>query len=143
MLQQHLTHPLRDAAMNLAVHQRVVEHGAAIVDRVIADQCDLAGLRLDFDFGDMTAIGKRLRGVDIALGVEAFGNLALLRHLGSLGSELEQTDRAIGADHLEQTAAIGDVLVVGFEQLRREHPAFFHHRLDRAHDRGAGRDGRA
>ncbi len=83
-------------------------------------------------------------GVSKSRLVSRFSSISPLSFISArLGGELEQRDRAVGADHFEQAAPIGDVLLVGFQHMRRELPALFQHRLDGAHHRAAGRDGRA
>ncbi len=80
----------------------------------------------------MAAIREGLRRIDIALGVERFGNVAFVLQLDRLGGEIEQADLAIGADHREGASGIGDVLLVGFEHMCGERLALFQHRFDGA-----------
>ena len=86
-LHQRLAEALRERAMQLAFHDHVVEHVAAIVDRRIGDDRDVAGLRIDLDLGDVAAVGKGLRCIGRRLGVEVLGDLAALLHLGGARRE--------------------------------------------------------
>ena len=58
---QHLAGALRDAAVDLAVQQHRIEHGADVVDDAVAHDLDFAGFLVDFDFADVAAVGKVLR----------------------------------------------------------------------------------
>ncbi len=58
---QDLADALRDAAMDLAVQQQRIEHGADIVDHAIAHDLDFAGFLVDLDFADVAAVRKILR----------------------------------------------------------------------------------
>src|SRR4029434_5220130 len=71
MLAHHLPDALHDAAMELALEQRLVEHAAAVVCRRIAQDVDLAGVGVDLDLGDMRSarigarrgnLGERIEG---------------------------------------------------------------------------------
>ena len=57
VLHQHLPDALGDAAVDLAVQQQRIDHGADIVDHAVADDLDDAGLLIDFELADMAAIG--------------------------------------------------------------------------------------
>ena len=57
---------------DLTVDYRGVENAATIVNHRIANDFYPAGLRIDFDFGDMGAAGKRCRlNLEVARGVES------------------------------------------------------------------------
>ena len=62
MLAHRLADALHDAAVQLALEQRVVDDAAAVVDRDIAQQLSTAPVsRVDLDLGDVRAAGKRAR----------------------------------------------------------------------------------
>ena len=55
---QNLAGALRDAAMDLAVQQHRIEHGADVVHHAVAHDLDLAGFLVDFQLADVTAVRK-------------------------------------------------------------------------------------
>jgi hypothetical protein len=60
VLHQRLADALHHAAMDLALEQHRVEHGADVVDHAVAHDLDLAGLRVDLDLADVAAVGEVL-----------------------------------------------------------------------------------
>ena len=46
--------------MDLAVEQQRIEDRPSVIDRSVADQFDLAGVDVDFNLGDMNAVGKAI-----------------------------------------------------------------------------------
>ena len=58
--QQQLADALRDAAADLPFEQQRVHHRADIVDDVVAQELDLAGLGVDLEFADMHAVREIL-----------------------------------------------------------------------------------
>ena len=66
VLHQRLAGALRDAAVDLAVQQQRIEHGADIVDHAVAHDLDLAGFLVDLEFADVAAVRIIVdrRGVD-------------------------------------------------------------------------------
>ena len=100
---QHLTETGGDRAVQLAFDNHAIEGVAAIVDRGIGDDGQMAGVRIDLDLGGMDAVRKCQRRLGGGLGVEIFGNLAALFHLGGRARDFEQSDAAVGADHFEMT----------------------------------------
>ena len=63
---------MHDTAEDLTVDYRGVENAATIVNHRIANDFHVTGLRVDFDFGDMGAAGKRCRlNLEVACGVES------------------------------------------------------------------------
>jgi len=72
--------PLGEAAVELAVHQHRVQHGAAVVCDPVAEHTDDAGVARDLDRRDMHAIRERpvLRVVGVPrlqLGLDPVGQL--------------------------------------------------------------------
>ena len=61
MLPQRLADALRDAAVDLAVHDQRVDRAAEIVDRAVAHDLDYAGLGIDLDLADVAAIRESWR----------------------------------------------------------------------------------
>src|SRR6185312_16675849 len=55
-----------DAAVDLAVKEQRIDHRADVVDYVVAQDFDLAGLLVDFQLADVAAvrIARHLAGVD-------------------------------------------------------------------------------
>ena len=58
LFHQRLADTLRDAAMQLAGDDHRIDNGAEIIDAAVAHDLDHAGLRIDLDFGDVTAVGE-------------------------------------------------------------------------------------
>jgi len=58
---QNLTGALRDAAMDLAMQQQRIEHGADVVDHAVAHDLDLAGVLLDLELADVATV-RIIRG---------------------------------------------------------------------------------
>ncbi len=54
-LVQHLTDPLRDAAADLSLDHRGVDHPAAVFGDEVAEDLDPAGLEIDLDDARMSA----------------------------------------------------------------------------------------
>ena len=85
VLQQRLAEALHHAAMHLARDQHRIDDAAEIVEHVIGDDLDLAGLRVDLDLADMAAIGEGRRlalisAVAVEPVLETRQLLALQRH---------------------------------------------------------------
>ena len=57
MFVKHLPGALRDAAVHLAFDDVVINDDAAVVDRHVRRDFRHPGVRIDFDFGDMAAVG--------------------------------------------------------------------------------------
>src|SRR5437899_2419584 len=94
MLAQDLPDALRDAAVQLAVEQDVIDDPTAIVHRGVAQDFDDARLRVDLDLGHVCAAGKGARQRDLAARVESAP--VFLR-------EVLHSDRDIGAFHAVAT----------------------------------------
>src|SRR6267143_5916534 len=86
----HLPDSLRDAAVQLAVEQDVIDDPAAVVHRGVVQDLDGAGFGIDLDLGHVRAAGKGARQRDLAAGVE--GAAVFLR-------QVLESDREIGAFH--------------------------------------------
>ena len=54
-----LSQTLHDAAMHLSGDKHRIDDPAEIVEHVIGDDLDLAGIGIDLDFADMATIGER------------------------------------------------------------------------------------
>ena len=74
MLEQRLAEPLRDRAHGLAVHDHRVHSAADVVDRDIAHQNRLPGLRVDLDLAYMAAVRPR----DMVVAMQFLGRERLL-----------------------------------------------------------------
>src|SRR6185437_14213186 len=53
-----LSDTLADTAMNLSLKRKFVDHGADIVDDAVPGDLRYAGVGVDFDLADLTAIRK-------------------------------------------------------------------------------------
>src|SRR6266851_8194213 len=107
VLQQRLAEPLDDAAVDLPLAQKRVQHVADIVDRAVARERHLAGLAVDLDFADMRARreGRRVGRSEIgALGKPGLDILGELRGLEGLPRDLVDRERAVGAGDREMAA---------------------------------------
>ena len=58
VLEHRLAEALRDAAMDLAVHDHRIDDGADVVDRPVADELDAPGFGIDLDLADMHAVAE-------------------------------------------------------------------------------------
>ena len=95
VLHQRLAEPCRERAVQLALDDHVVEHVAAIVDRRVGDDRPCAPVSGSISTSAMcTPFGKGQRRLGRGLGVEVFGDLAALLHLGGARGDLEQRRRA-------------------------------------------------
>ena len=71
LLVERLADAGRDAAVLLPFDEQWVEHRAAVVDRDVADEADLAGLGVDLDDRDVGAEGERCSAlVEVGVGTE-------------------------------------------------------------------------
>src|SRR6185437_627449 len=98
VLHQRLACALRDAALNLAVHQQRVDDRADVVDDAVAYDLHLAGFAVDLQFADMDAV----RVVGDWRAVHRGGRQARLHALGEVfgiergGRQLLDRQRAVG-----------------------------------------------
>src|SRR5258706_4161199 len=70
VLAHRLPDALRDAAVQLAVEQDVVDDAAAIIDRGVTQNFDDAGLGVDLDLGDVRAALEGTPQADLAARVQ-------------------------------------------------------------------------
>src|SRR5262249_21201911 len=113
-----LAEPLRDAALDLAVHDHRIDHGADVVDAPIAEDLYFAGVAIDLDLAGVRAVapGEVRRVVDRAvLQPELLGRIAG-RVVGDAG-DLAQRDAAVGAGNSEASLLEGDIAGRGFQQM--------------------------
>src|SRR6185312_17198529 len=107
LLVEGLRDGLRDAAVHLPVDDHRIDHVAAVVDRRVALDYDLARLAVDLDLGDVRAERERevrrvveRRGLEVRLharghGIAGPGGIGqLLDGLGALGRALDLPLRA-------------------------------------------------
>jgi hypothetical protein len=76
---------------------------------------------------------ERQRRLGDHLGVEVFGDLALLLHLLGARRDVEQRHAAVGADHVEGAVLVFDVAFAGFERGGGDLLALGEHRFERFH----------
>src|SRR5437660_8927694 len=134
MLAHHLTDALRDAAVQLAVEQNMIDDPAAIVHRGVTQDFDDAGLGVEFDLGDVCTAGKGARQRDLAARVE--GAPVFPR-------EILNRDRDVGAFHAVAAPREFQVVRRDFQVLRGELRALANHLARRDHERPAVRHHRA
>src|SRR6185436_17293474 len=134
---QRLAESVGDRALHLAFDNDGIEHDAGIVDSGIGHEVDSAGVGVDLDLGDMTAVRKSERRLSLFLGVETFTDL--------LGASrcLEQRNLAVGADDFEIAAAVLNVRLRRLQQRRSDFLAFDEHYVGRVQDCAAGTHRRA
>ena len=58
MLAEDLSRALHDTAMQLAFDNRVIDHGAAVIDGAVRDDFRLACFSIDLDLDNVTAVGE-------------------------------------------------------------------------------------
>jgi hypothetical protein len=136
VLAERLADALDGAAVELAAHDHRVDDAADIVRRGVGDDVDDAGLRVDLDLADMTAV-RPARPVHGARRVDEDAVLGL-----TVG-ELEEADTAVGADDPEDTLAVFDVGFGRLERLAGELPSRLDRHLGGVVDRRAGGEQRA
>ena len=134
---QGLAETVGDRALYLTLDHALAEDGAAIIDRGVGDDIEVAGVGIDLDLGDVAAVRKRQRRVKLADAVE------LVAHLARAFGGLEQSDLAVGADHLEAAIAIGDVALRCFQRGGGDFLPLFQHNVGGVDDGVAGAHGRA
>ena len=141
LLDQRLPDTLHGTAVELPDHDRGVDHPAHIVDRGISHHRDLAGLRREFNFTHVAAIGPG-RPADCAGGLEE--NLAA----GLAGRQFKQADAHVCAFNLEAPGQVLDVLDRGLQRAGGHgadmlHGALCAHLDRRATDKDRARPGAA
>ena len=85
------------------------------------------------------AVGEGQRRLGRGLGVEVFGDLAALLHLGGARGDLEQRHAAVGADDFEAAVLVGDVGLAGFQHGGGDRLALGEDGVDRLDQRMADR----
>src|SRR5262249_32263115 len=138
-LEQRLPHALRDAAVNLALDDHRVDHGAEIIDRGPGDDLAFAGLRIDLDLADVAAGGRGDSGAIVACALlQTRVQLLAGEFVRALGVErdLAPGRRLVGARDrelavLEDEVAFGRLQHVGRNLLRLGFDL-----VERLHDRG-------
>ena len=142
---QRLARALSDAALNLAVQQHRVDHGADVVDHVVAHDIDDAGVHVDLEFAGVAAIGEILR-VRLEHRGGGQARLHVLRNFRLIGGgDRDFLDRHGLIGLLRREHALGeiDVLRRQLESVRGDRARLLDH-LGRGHlERGACHGGRA
>ena len=90
LLAKGLPRALHHAAMHLACDQRVIEHVAEVIDGDVFFNGGRAGFRIDFDFGDVAAVG-------VGRADQRFGDAVERVGLGCAerGCQFHESDRAV------------------------------------------------
>src|SRR6202012_1654428 len=110
---------LRDAAVELAGDDHRIDDGAEVVDAGIAHDLDHAGIGIDLDFGDVTAVREgRGRVGCVVVDVERRGHA--LRHLFVThpARQLHDVYAAVGAGDGEAAVGEFDIGLGGFHHMR-------------------------
>src|SRR5262249_35136837 len=138
-LEQRLAYALRDAAVNLALDDHRIDHGAEIIDRGPGDDLAFAGLRIDLDLADVTAGGKGEVGGIVErpflqsrlqlLAGEFVRDIGVERDLAPGRGLVGARDRELAV--LEHDVAFGRLQHVGRDLLRLGLDL-----VERLHDRG-------
>jgi hypothetical protein len=118
--EQRLADALRDPAMDLALDDHRVDHGADVVDAPEAHDLDAAGLRIDLELAHMRAVaeGEARRIVDRGFLQPRLHRLEwkIVRHIGGAG-DLRERDPAVGAGDHERAIGELDVARRRFQQM--------------------------
>src|SRR5260370_29328296 len=140
VLETGLPQTLSDAAMELALDRERVEHAAEIVDHGVSEDRERAGLRINLDLGDVTAVGKgRVRRTIGSVLAET--GLAARRNetgLESRARNLFERDGSVGAPDDEAAVVELDIGSGGLQELARDLPRARKHRGHGRIERGAG-----
>ena len=144
-LHHRLAQPLGDAAMDLALQQQRVEHGAHIVDDAVIDDPDLAGVGVDLDLADMAAIGKVLHPGDIARARFEPGFDVGRQFRRKVGGprHLDELHRPVGSRHAEGAVDEFEIGLRGLQQMGGDRFRLFDDLLGRAQHGGAAERRRA
>src|SRR5579863_5369105 len=140
LLHERLTDALHYAAVELAGDNHRIDHRTEIIDAAILYHFDGAGVRIDLDLGDMTAIRKG----PSAGAVADMNDVERLRSVGGQVKaavqflrELHDRNRTVGADDNEFAMLERDVGRSGFEHIACEMLAPFDNLGSAFNDRGA------
>src|SRR6266851_2877050 len=119
-LQHRLADPLHHSAVDLPLDQQRIDDGAKIIDGKIFHHLDMAGLRIDLDLGDMTAVRKgRRHAVADMTDVERLR--AIGRQLHAAGAQLlrklHDPNAAVGAGDAETPIGELDVARRGLQGM--------------------------
>src|ERR1700730_17041825 len=127
--------------MRLAVHQERVDHRAEIVDERVADDLDHAGLRVDFNLRNVTAVGEgRGRTVADVLHVEAPRQAGGQFHPRvQLLGQFHEADASVGPGDPEPAGTKLDVGRRSFQYMRSDLATLFDDLFTRFDDRLAAR----
>src|SRR5258708_34189385 len=110
--------------MELALGQERVQHAAEIVDHGVSEDRERAGLRIDLDLGDVTAVGKgRVRRTIVSVLAET--GLAAQRDetgLESRARNLFERDGSVGAPDDEAAVVELDIGSGGLPGCPRDLP---------------------
>jgi|SRR6516225_4405415 len=126
MLKESLADALYDPAMDLALEQERVDGAAEIVDDRVALDCDAAGIGIDFDLGDVAAIGEGLSW-RYAMMRRVEPRLHPCRQFRGIARRLryrENVEAEIGAGHAKYPINKTYVLRRDFQKVRSELRAF-------------------
>ena len=135
---QALPDGLRDAAMYLAFQEQRIDGAADLVDGVVAQDLDGAGLGIDLDLADVTTIGIGRRAAAIGAGLEQpvfHAGRQAARHERGLG-DIDQADRFVGAADGERAFLESEIGLGRFQHMRGDFLAVLHH-LVRGQHHGA------
>ena len=127
--------------MQLALNNDRVDHGAEVVDGGVFHHLDHAGLGIDLDLADMTAVGKRrgARAVAHVLHVERGGGaFRQVDARAQLGREVHDADLRVGSGDHKAAARELDVGGGSLEHMRGDFLAALDHLGAGFDQRGAG-----
>ena len=95
---QRLADALHRAAMHLARKQQRIKRGAEVIDNDVTHDVRRAGVRIDFDFGDVRAIRKRRR-----LDAELLRRAQFVGRRVRMRGEIGKRDHAVGAGNADSS----------------------------------------
>src|SRR4029453_9149544 len=110
---ERLADALDGAALDLAFDEQRVDHAPDVVHRRVGRDFDRAGLGIDLDLADVTAVGPRCVG-DLAGRGDDDATVALASR------EVEEADATVGAGDNVFAIGVFEVSARGLQRLRRE-----------------------
>src|SRR5262245_5693090 len=126
LLAENLPHALRHPAMDLPLHNCLVQQVPDIIDCSVGHDGDDPGFRIDLDFTDVTSVRKtHLRGHKLCDAIEP--GRQVLWHCGypHAGCKIENRDHTIGSCNLKFTVAEIDIVDIRLEKSRCTSSTFF------------------
>ena len=145
IFEQHLADALGDAAMDLSFDDQRVHDNPEIVDHGITIDADIAGIGIDFDFGDMAAVRKadRRRVVVDLVGQRIRQIVRCTGNAAGFFRKAHDADITIGAGDRKYAVGELDILDRRFQHMAGKFLAVIDDDAGTFDNRATGRNHRA